>query len=229
MTGKQTLVMATAAVLLAAGRADAALVVELQQSVTAPQGATGAAFDVFVRGSGAAETIDGFLLTLNLTPDPVNPAATGVTFEGAPGGVTEPGTYVFAGQVGEIGPTPTTLAGTTLTFTGFTPSSTLINPGDLFGLGTVLFDVDALVPVGTVFDVAVDLANSNFFGPPFSTVTIPVSAGPLDDTTITVTAAAVPEPSSMTLLAACGLLGGGAAWRRRRTARRVAADATQAA
>jgi hypothetical protein len=208
------------AVLSVSKGADAALVIDIRPTNTlAAPNSTGNSFDVFVVGT-ASDAITNFDVTLSLL-DPLLAPATDVLFTGGPGGVVALADYVFDGLSGATGPTvsPLVFSSPTISFQGAANVARTIGLGDDFLLGTVLFDVGAVSPTPAAFSIRID--NADFANQLTSTQFSATNEGAIGGT-ITVSPAAVPEPSSMTLLAVCGLAGGGAAWRRRRASAKAA-------
>lgn len=217
MARRQIWAAVAVAMFWGAGGADAALVIEIQPAnmTAAPTPPPNfGQFDVLVRGVGATPAVIGFDVTLSLREGAA--LATGATFRD----VDRPSNYIFASN--PAGPTRLSLPDQpTINFVGAGLSSVTILDGQTFGLATVIYDIGLFDPamIGDLFDIRLDAAT--FTEPTLATFPASNVGADLGDIAI-VTPAAVPEPSSMTLLAVCGLLGGGVAWRRRRAAVKAA-------
>jgi PEP-CTERM motif len=181
-------------VLCAGAPARAGITVSVQ-SVSAGAGTTGDTLEVDVQNTGASVNIAAFSFEISV------PFSSGVTFTGADIS-TSLATYIFAGN-SFFGPdiafnTGTTLDAGDLAIAG----STTLGTGETLGLGLVSFDVAAGTPLGPV--------TVSLTGFPFTSLTDPnqgnVAIDVLETGTITITGAAVPEPSSL-VSATLGLLG----------------------
>lgn len=211
-------VVAAALGLFGAGAsADAALVVTLQPTITAPQGSSNNFFDVFLSNTGPTSfNIVGYQVKLDI----------GNTLAAFTGTVTEATSlpasqYLFAGPANSgISPTPLTPQSLLYSDNVATAAdAATVGPGNVFGLGRVFFNVSPAAPLASLIPVTVDPSQTSFLLSDFATTVTPTAV----NSDILVTApAAVPEPSSFLLLLAAGGVGF-AVRRRRRTAETAAA------
>jgi hypothetical protein len=190
-------------VLVHAPPAGAGIILSVQD-VSASAGSSGNTFEVDVQNTGpAAVDVAAFSFEISVA------TSSGVTLTGADTSTTV-NPYIFAGN-SFLGPNIATSTGTTLDASDLaTAGSTTLAPGDTFGLGRVSFEVlhsAALGPVAVTFTA---FPATSLSAPDLSNIQIDT----LNGGTITITAATVPEPSSL-ISATLGLVG--AAWFIRRS------------
>ncbi len=190
-------VLAFAALLFAGSPARASLVFEILGSTTTPAGGTGS-FDIVLDDQDLAgsTTVSAFSAELSVV------SSSGVKFTSVTGATTAAG-YIF----GTVQSPPLSLdAFPNTTFTAAdtdvtAPGYVTLNPGTKVGLAHVSYSVAPGTPIGPVtisFVSAGDsLSDKNGAALAFTT----------SNGTITVTAAAIPEPSPLVL----GTIGGGLA------------------
>jgi hypothetical protein len=187
--------------LLCAGAPAGAGIIVSVQSVSAGTDTTGDTLEVDVQNTGASVNIAAFSFEISV------PSSSGVTFTGADTS-TSLATYIFAGN-SFYGPDINTSTGTTLDASDFAVTGfTTLGTGDTLGLGLVTFDVAANAPLGPVTVSLTGYPSTGLSDPNQGNVAIDV----LNTGTITITGAAVPEPSSL-VSATLGLLG--VVWLRR--------------
>lgn len=166
------------------------------QSVTAAAGSSGNAFDIMLTNTGAPVTISGFTFGIS--------ASSGViTLTSATTGTVSP--YIFSGHsalgpVIDDGPGQSMTGGDVYAPSG---SGTSIGTNTTLGLAHVFFSVAAGAS-GTVDVTFTPLRSNTLAGPSPSSPNLPITS--LTGGRITITPAAVPEPS-VAALAALGLLG----------------------
>jgi hypothetical protein len=192
-TRAEGFILAVAALLFAAGVAQADLIVAVQ-SVTASAGSTGDTLDVTLADTGpAAVTVQGFSFGLS----PVNP---GISFTAATTATTL-ASYIF-GADSFFGPEIDTSNGPSLTasdedstFLGVTVSA-----NSTVGLGHVFFNVASSVPAGQ-YSVNLTAPATSLSDP--ANNDIPIDSLVAGTLTVTSRDGAVPEPSTWLL----GLIG----------------------
>lgn len=194
---------ALALTLLLSTGARAGLVIKLQPaSTTAAAGSSNNVLEVvLINDSSDSLTLSAFNVTLSV------PAGAGVTFTGGDASTSLP--YVFAGNsVGFLFVNPS--GANTADVSDLADDTMQLIPGNsTLGLGRIFFSVDA-VAVPDVYTVSIEPATSltgggpNFDPLPFTS----------EGAEITVTVAAVPEPSTLALSATAIALAG-VAWLRR--------------
>jgi len=203
--------MAAAVVLLGAighpitARAD--LVVEVVPANTnVPPGASGT-LELDLLNTSTTLYVAGFQFELQV------PSGSGVLFTNAT--MSTAATYIFAGNSfadtylgGSLitSSSPTDLTALDTVATGGT--YTTLNPGDSYGLGLISFTVNANAPSGTVpISIIPYDFNTAPSGTQISDNQMPASSIPFttSDGTITIQGAvAVPEPSTLTIVAVAG-------------------------
>ena len=204
------LISAVALTLLTGGRAMAQPTIELvPANVNAAAGSANNVLDVYLV-SDTATTLSGFEVTISA------PSGSGIDFTGGDTNSGEP--YVFAGNsVGfafanltdpvTMNPIPDTAD-----ISDF--ASNLAQPiaaNTTYGLGEIFFSVNGGATPG-MYPISF-LSSTSLTGGDLSNLTFVTSSGQ-----ITVTPAAVPEPSTWLLLGIGGVLAGLASARRRRVA-----------
>jgi hypothetical protein len=192
-----------AACMFCAAPAHATLIISVEP-VTAAPGTTGGTFDVLLTDSGSAGvSVAGFIFQIQSS----NPA---ITFTGTFTS-TATANYIFSGN-SLFGPEIDTQTSPSLISQDLAASgSTILNSGDVVGLGQVFFNVSPTAAPGPVTISFTGGAAGNDLSDPTGN-NIPVTTF----TSGTINVTSTPEPSSvLMMLAGVGAL---AAWNRRRRA-----------
>jgi hypothetical protein len=205
-------VLAAAMLATSASRSDADLIVSLPDVVADP--GTSASFDVLLTNPDAiAVAIGGFTIDLS-----VNPLA-GVQFTGVATSPTDQ-PYMFAGTGAvDAASFPFSFdvfpnAAFTASDIAFTVLSETLGPGETFSLGRVMFEVAGDAVPGLVVPVTLG-AFTGLADEQGSPVDFTIDNGSIR---ISGASTPVPEPSSLVISLALGLIAAGNAWRRRRSA-----------
>jgi hypothetical protein len=193
--------LATAFFVLAAApsRADVNLVMVVDTPTNPVAAGSTGSFDIYLTntGSDASTAVAGYNFDLTITP------STSIQFTSVAESSYGLG-YIFS-NTGSLGLLPSTfpsyeVANNDLAISG----GQVLNSGDSYGIVTIGYSVAANAAPGSAFSVSLNPAPANTY------LSDPSGNGiafTIQDGTITVAGAIVPEPSSLTIVALAGGLG----------------------